>query len=89
MKTKKNYNNLYKKRYMISFYGIEDDRQIYCFNNVREILEFQEREINKTNINLINVELCRALKRKKPICRFLTGQLMYVYIIDVLEEEEE
>ena len=83
------YDQLYKKRYVISFYDKDDDTELYCFNNVKEILRFQEREINRTNINLINVELCRALKRKKPICRFLTGQLMFVYIIDVLEEEEE
>ena len=83
------YSPLYKKRYTINFYNAEDDTEMYSFNNVKEILAFQEKELTKTNINLINVELCRALKRQKPLCRFLTGQLMYVYIIDVLEEDED
>lgn len=83
------YDQLYKKRYVISFYDEDDDTELYCFNNVKEILLFQDKELTKTNINLINVELCRALKRQKPICRFLTGDLMYVYIIDVLEDDKD
>ena len=76
-------NKLYKGRYSIVFYDKTDEEHLYSFDNVRQILEFQGRPITRTNINLINVELYRALKSEEHFVRFLTGEIMRVYIIDI------
>ena len=60
-----------------------DEVLLYIFDNVREILEFQNKEITRQNVNLINVELYNALQRKDNLCRFLNGEFMRVYIIDM------
>ena len=46
----------YKNKYFIVFYDKEDENFLYLFNNVHEILKFQNKEINHQNVNLINVE---------------------------------
>lgn len=74
---------LYKHKYIIAFYDVTDEVLLYIFDNVREILEFQNKEITRQNINLINVELYNALQRKDNLCRFLNGEFMRVYIIDM------
>lgn len=78
-------NNLYKGKYFIVFYDKTDEHLLYMFDNVKEILEFKHKEINRNNIILVNVELYRALKSEFHFTRFLTGDVMRVYII---EEEE-
>lgn len=77
----------YKGKYFIIFYN-EEDWPIHIFNNVREILEFMKKPLTRQNINLINVELYRALKNEEPYTQFLTGKRMKVYIIDCEDEEE-
>ena len=73
----------YKNKYIITFYDVTDEVLLYIFDNVREILEFQNKEITRQNVNLINVELYNALQRKDNLCRFLNGEFMRVYIIDM------
>lgn len=73
---------LYKGHYFIVFYDKHDESLKYMFDNVREILRFMGEEVNKTNVNRINVELYRALKTRKHFVKFLTGELLRVYIID-------
>lgn len=73
----------YKNKYIIVFYDIADEKLLYIFDNVREILEFQNKEVTKQNVNLINVELYNALQREGNVCRFLNGKFMRVYIIDM------
>lgn len=80
-------HKFYRGKYFIVFYDKTDSELLYMFNNVREILEFQEKEITRQNINLINVELYRALKSKEHFVRFLTGEVLRVYIIDNNEGE--
>lgn len=75
--------NFYKNKYIIAFYDVTDEVLLYIFDNVREILEFQNKEITRQNVNLINVELYNALQRKDNLCRFLNGEFMRVYIIDM------
>lgn len=78
----------YKGQYFIVFYDEADEELLYMFDNVRDILMFQKRPITRTNVNLINVELYRALKRKDHLSRFLNGELMRVYIIENDEETD-
>lgn len=73
----------YKGKYFIVFYDLDDKALMYMFDNVREILKFQGREQTRQNVNLVNVELYRAFKSERHITRFLTGEPLCVYIIDV------
>lgn len=79
----------YKGRYFIVFYDKTDEVLEHMFDNVREILKFQKRECTRQNVNLINVELYRALRSKTHITKFLTGEVMRVYIIEREENEDE
>ena len=76
----------YKNKYFIVFYDKDDEEFLYTFNNVHEILKFQNKEINHQNVNLINVEIYRGLKRKGNLCKFLTGETMTIHIYDVDED---
>lgn len=76
----------YRGKFFIVFYDETDEIMMHMFNNVREILAFQCKEVTRTNVNLINVELVRALKREGRDCWFLTGEHMKVYLITTEEE---
>lgn len=78
---------LYKGKYFIAFYDKNDERLLYTFDNVKEILKFQKKEINTYNARLLNIELYRALKSDEHFITFLTGEVMRVYIITDKEEE--
>lgn len=76
-------HRLYKGQYFIAFYDKTGEEFMYSFDNVREIVKFQGKLLTRTNINLVNVELYRALKSEEHFVRFLTGEIMRVYIIDI------
>lgn len=78
-------NMLYKGKYFIVFYSLDDEELLYMFDNVREICQFQGKEPTRTNINLINVEIYRGLKRKTRLVKFLTGDPMKIYIFETEE----
>lgn len=78
----------YKGQYFIVFYDEADEELLHMFDNVRDILLYQGKPLSRANINLVNVELYRALKRKDHLSRFLNGELMRVYIIENDEENE-
>lgn len=77
----------YKGKYFLAFYDKTDEDLIYMFDNVRDILKFMNKPTTRQNINLINVELYRALSSKEHFCKFLTGEVLRVYII--LNDEKE
>lgn len=79
----------YKGHCIIAFYDKTGENYLYCFNNVREILEFRGMPITRTNVNMINVILYRALKREGHITNMLTGKPMSVWIIDDDDEDED
>lgn len=78
-------SKFYKRKFLIVFYDKTDEIFRYMFDNVREILKFQNRECTQQNIKQVQVELYRALKSKEHFTRFLTGEVMRVYIIDIKE----
>lgn len=82
----KSSRDFYKGKYFIVFYDKNDEQILYTFDNVREILKFQKKEVNDYNWRLINVELYRALKSDEHFVTFLTGEVMRVYIINKEEE---
>lgn len=81
-------HSLYKGKYFIVFYDKDDENLLYMFDNAREILKFQGKEITRNNVCLVNVCIYRALKTETHLTRFLTGEMMRVYIIDLEEENE-
>lgn len=82
-------HKLYKGKYFIVFYDKTDTKFLESFDNVREILKFQNKPITRQNVNLINVELYRALRTDTHFTRFLTGEVMRVYIIDTSSDSNE
>lgn len=82
-------HNLYKGKYFIVFYDKTDRYFINMFDNVREILAYINKPITRQNINLLNVELYRALRTDTHFTKILTGEVMRVYIIDSSEVEED
>lgn len=74
-------HSLYKGRFFLVFYDRSDENLKYMFDNVRDILKFMGQEVTRLNVNRINVELYRALSSKEHFCRFLTGEVLRVYMI--------
>lgn len=79
---------LYKGSYFIVFYDKSDMHLVYMFDNIREIVKFQKKELTRQNLNLVNVELYRALRSETHMTRFLTGEPLRVYIINENEDED-
>lgn len=76
-------HKFYKGSYIIVFYDEDDEYLQYIFDNVRDILKFQKKELTARNVNTINIEIYKALKKQKGITRFLTGELMNVHLIKI------
>lgn len=77
----------YKERYIIAFYDRDGEYIEEMFDNVRDILKYCNKEITNRNVNIIDIELYRALKRENHET-WILGKLNRVYIIDIREEEE-
>ena len=78
----------YKGRFFIVFYDKTGERPLHMFDNVREILKFQHKDITRKNVNYINILLYRALKSDTHFTMMLDGRVMRVYTIPIEEEEE-
>lgn len=76
-----NTRSLYKGRFFLVFYDKSDENLKYMFDNVRDILKFMGQEVTRLNVNRVNVELYKALSSKERFCRFLTGEVLRVYMI--------
>lgn len=81
--------SLYKGRYSIVFYDRTAEEYIDAFNNVREILAYIGKEITRTSINQLNVELCRSLKSEKHYTKILNGKVMTVWLVDEVDEPDD
>lgn len=88
IKPQRNTRLLYKGKYFLAFYDKTDEQLEYIFENVRDILKFMGKEITRQNVNLINVELYRALSTEEHFCRFLTGEVLRVYMISNVEDNK-
>ena len=82
-------NPYYKGRYLIAFYGEDDDTLIDFFDNIREICKYKKLEMTLQNLNLIQVELYRALRRDDHSTNMLNGKKMHVYLIDLEDDDED
>lgn len=80
--------DFYKGNFFIVFYDKTDEELLYMFDNVREILKFQKKPITRQSVNLINAMLYRALRSEHHFVKFLTGEVMRVYIINLNEDDD-
>ena len=78
----------YKGKFFIVFYDKDDEVLEHMFDNVRDILKYQQQEVNRKSVNKINVELYLALRRKGHFTRMLNGKLLRVYLIKIRRRDE-
>ena len=76
----------YKGKYSLAFYSM-DDELIEIFDNIKEIVTFLNKPINRYNTQYVKLLLYRALKRESHIT-YLLGEKMKVYMIDLNENED-
>ena len=76
----------YKTNYIICFYDKDGEFLLHSFDNIYQILRFQKKEINRKNANICAVQIYKANKRKNHFCKFLNGQPMSCYLINIKEE---
>lgn len=81
-------DRLYKDRYVILFYERDDDTLKYMFDNIRQVCKELKWELNRRNLNIIQVNIARSLKRKSHQTNLFRGQCLRVYIVDVCDESE-
>lgn len=79
---------LYKGKYVLVFYEKDDDTLKYLFNNLREVCEKLGWEINRRNMNRIQVDIYRSLRRPNHQTNLFRRQCLKVYIVDITEEDE-
>lgn len=77
----------YRKKYLIVFYDSDNDTLLHEFDNILEILDYKKLEHTSQNIKTMQCNLMRALKWRDHRTHCLNGKLMYVYIVDMIEEE--
>ena len=82
IEVRKGTQKLYKGHYFIVFYDKTDEYLMYMFDNARDILKFMGKKITRNNVTEINHRIARALKTDTHFTRFLTGEVLRVYIID-------
>ena len=87
MNKQQNSDKLFKGRYLIAFYGYDDETPIVVFNNIKEIMEYRKEEVSQRNYTFLKVHLYKALKRENHVTRMLDGSPMRVYLIDMEDEE--
>lgn len=78
----------YKGQYLIVFYDRTGEWLLHMFNNVRDLLAFQGREMTRHNILNADKLLMRALNKENHSTRMLDGTFMKVYVIDIDDEYE-
>ena len=82
-------NPFYKGKYFIVFYAEDNDTFVEYFDSIREICNYKKLEMTLQNLNVIQVELYRALRRDDHSTTMLNGKKMYVYLIDVEDDEDD
>ena len=81
-------DKLYKKKYIIAIYDRDDETLKYLFNNLTEMCKTFGWEVNRKNMNRIQVNMYRALKRPDHRINLFRGQGYRAYIVDITEDNE-
>ena len=79
---------LYKKKYVLVVYDKDDDTFKYLFDNLTELCKTLGWEVNRKNMNRVQVNVYRALRRPDHQINLFRGQCYKIYIVDKTKEEE-
>lgn len=79
---------LYKRKYIVAIYDRDDETLRYLFDNLTEMCKILGWEVNRKNMNRIQVNMYRALKRPDHRLNLFRGQGYRAYIIDITEDDE-
>ena len=79
---------LYKNKYVLAVYERDDDTLRYLFDNLKELCEVLGWEVNRKNMNRVQVNVYRALKRPDHQINLFRGQCYKIYIVDITKEED-
>lgn len=78
---------LYKNRYVLAIYDRDDDTLKYLLDNLKELCKTLGWEVNRKNMNRVQVNVYRALKRPDHQTNLFRGQCYKIYIVDITKEE--
>lgn len=81
--------NLYKGHYHIAFYDKSGENFINIFSTVRDILSYQGKEITRTNVNKLNIQIFRAINWYNHRTTLLDGTMMTIWLVPADEDDEE
>jgi hypothetical protein len=79
---------LYKNKYVLAVYDRDDDTLKYLFDNLKELCEVLGLEVNRKNMNKVQVNVYRALKRPDHQTNLFRGRCYKIYIVDITKEED-
>ncbi len=71
------------------FYDSKGEHFIKMFNNVKEIVKYQGKEITQDNCKNINRLLLIAFRKPDHRTYLLDGTKMTVFIVDVKDKENQ
>lgn len=81
-------SNLYKGKYVLSFYEKDDETLKFIFDNLKDVCKELGWEVNKKNMNRIQVDIYRSLRRKNHQTNLFRGQCLRVYIVDMTTDDD-
>lgn len=84
-----NAEKLYKGKYILAFYEKDDDTLAFIVNNLRDVCKKLGWEVNRKNMNYIQVDIYRSLRRQNHQTNLFRGKCYKVYIIDITEDEQD
>ena len=76
----------YRGKYIIVFYAKDDETYLHEFDNIIDILDFKKLPHTPQNIKTMQCNIMRALQWRDHKTHCLTGEMMYVYLIDMIKE---
>lgn len=80
---------LYKKKYVLAFYEKDDDTLAFIASNLVEVCKRLGWEVNKKNMNYIQVDIYRSLRRQNHQTNLFRKKCYKVYIVDMTEDYEK
>lgn len=80
---------LYKDKYVIAFYEKDDDTLAFVASNLREVCMRLGWETTRKNMNYIQVDVYRSLRRPNHQTNLFKGKCYKVYIIDITKDYEK
>lgn len=81
--------DFYKKKCILAFYEKDDDTLAFIASNLAEVCKRLGWEPSKKNMNRIQVDIFRSLRRENHQTNLFRGKCYKVYIVDMTEDYEK